>query len=81
MICFFVKFVSVRNVNDVSDFDCLQVMCFYFVFTVFVTVGFGDITAGNTSERVLLPLPPLLLQLPLLLLSFLFSVRYETLKY
>jgi hypothetical protein len=31
-----------------------QVLCFYFVFTVFVTVGFGDITAGNSSERVLL---------------------------
>ncbi len=34
----------------------LQVLCFYFVFTVFVTVGFGDITAGNSSERVKLPL-------------------------
>ena len=30
----------------------MQVMCFYFVFTVFATVGFGDITAVNTSERV-----------------------------
>ncbi len=40
-------------------------MCFYFVFTVFVTVGFGDIAASNTSERVLLLLL-LLLQLPLL---------------
>jgi hypothetical protein len=39
-------------------------MCFYFVFTVFVTVGFGDIRAENTSERVLL-----LLLLLLLLLS------------
>jgi hypothetical protein len=27
-------------------------MCFYFVFTVFGTVGFGDIVAVNTSERV-----------------------------
>ena len=27
-------------------------MCFYFVFTVFATVGFGDIYAVNTSERV-----------------------------
>ena len=30
----------------------LQVMCFYFVFTVFSTVGFGDIYAVNTAERV-----------------------------
>ncbi len=30
----------------------LQVMCFYFVFTIFSTVGFGDIFATNTSERV-----------------------------
>ncbi len=29
-----------------------QVMCFYFVFTVFSTVGFGDIFAVNTPERV-----------------------------
>jgi hypothetical protein len=27
-------------------------MCFCFVFTVFSTVGFGDIYASNTSERV-----------------------------
>ena len=32
--------------------DGLQVMCFYFVFTVFSTVGFGDIFAVNTTERV-----------------------------
>ena len=30
----------------------LQVVCFYFVFTVFATVGFGDVTAVNTTERV-----------------------------
>jgi hypothetical protein len=29
-----------------------QVMCFYFVFTVFSTVGFGDVFAVNTTERV-----------------------------
>ena len=29
-------------------------MCFYFVFTVFSTVGFGDIFAVNTTERVIL---------------------------
>jgi hypothetical protein len=28
-------------------------MCFYFVFTVFSTVGFGDIFAVNTPERVI----------------------------
>ena len=33
-------------------FFWLQVMCFYFVFTVFATVGFGDIYAVNTAERV-----------------------------
>ncbi len=31
----------------------LQVLCFYFIFTVFGTIGFGDIFAVNTTERVL----------------------------
>jgi hypothetical protein len=50
--------VFVWNFDATTNLSLLQVLCFYFVFTVFVTVGFGDITAGNTSERVLqLPLP------------------------
>jgi hypothetical protein len=48
-------------------YTLLQVLCFYFIFTVFVTVGFGDITAVNTSERVLLLLLLLLLPSPALL--------------
>ena len=36
----------------IEFFLWLQVMCFYFVFTVFSTVGFGDIYAVNTAERV-----------------------------
>ena len=30
----------------------VQVLSFYFVFTVFVTVGFGDVVPDNTAERV-----------------------------
>ena len=41
-----------------------QLLCFYFVFTVSATVGFGDISTVNTAERVnpppLPPLPPLI---------------------
>jgi len=44
-------FLVDMNVS-VDNTSSKYVLCFYFVFTVFVTVGFGDITAGNTSERI-----------------------------
>ena len=50
-------FLLLEHFNTwIVDFVFSQVMCFYFVFTVFSTVGFGDIFATNTSERVCLPL-------------------------
>ena len=44
----------VRTVNSKQTlkFKFKQVLSFYFVFTVSSTVGFGDIFAMNTSERV-----------------------------
>ena len=56
------KNMIIKNNDDNDDKDdndddgggvCVpQIMCFYFVFTVFSTVGFGDIFAVNTPERV-----------------------------
>ena len=37
-----------------------QVLSFYFVFTVSSTVGFGDIYAMNTSERVIILFEPIM---------------------
>ena len=37
-----------------------QVLSFYFVFTVSSTVGFGDIYAMNTSERVIILIVPIM---------------------
>ena len=39
--------------NELCNSYWSQALCFYFVFTVFSTVGFGDIVADNTSERVI----------------------------
>ena len=41
--------------SQARNLHTLQILCFYFVFTVFSTVGFGDIFAVNTAERVRLP--------------------------
>jgi hypothetical protein len=54
-----------------------QVFCFYFVFTVSATVGFGDVSAVNTSERVCLPHSPAHPPLPLSRLPELESAGYS----
>jgi hypothetical protein len=42
----------VSRIIVIADLVRAQVLCFYFIFTVSATVGFGDIVAMNTTERV-----------------------------
>jgi hypothetical protein len=43
--------IYLNNYQDLDNFD-LYVRSFYFIVTTITTVGFGDITGGNTAEML-----------------------------
>jgi len=46
------NWIYIKDYDDLNDFD-LYVASFYFSVTTVVTVGYGDITAISSTEKIL----------------------------